>query len=250
MSRKKQLSLSGDERIGQQVEDELSSSSSSSDSSSEEVREPKRTKMTQQTVPQGRARIAASQRLEIIAKKMQGIEDPQFKCIQNTRTKSWVVRKRKFPLDQTPKVDAHSGKVPNSPLVPVVPETPSHSSNEVPVSWLNMQATVNDSLQKTIEKLSANYDKLSEKYVEGKKRPKKETKTEKPAHKPKTPVPDDADEEDRRLTETLRSEYFRQLELLKAEAHQPAAVAPAQRPAPPPRKQYGKYPNRVSIFSY
>jgi hypothetical protein len=81
-----------------------------------------------------------------------------------------------------------------------------------------MQATVNDSIQKTIEKLSANYDRLSEKYVEGKKRPKKPKKEKvlsPVGSKVKAPVreEDEEDEEDRRLTQALKDEYYRQLAL-------------------------------------
>jgi hypothetical protein len=254
MSHRKHVSLSDDERIGQEAEDELSSSSSDSSSDDEPRRKPR--SKGKKTV---NARIPSSRRLDIIAKKMSGIEDPEFNCIQNVRTKSWVVRRRKFPLDQTPRVTKQSGTLPPAQVeAPVQPQTqvPVHPPNDIAVSWLNQQASVNDSFKRDLEQLAQNYARLADKYEEKKKKPKKEKvkevkevkkdKKEKKDKKHKK-IDDDDDEADRELTRQLRAEYNRQLQMAM---EQPPQRPQPQREAPSPRKRYGKYPARISIGSY
>jgi hypothetical protein len=105
-------------------------------------------------------RIPPARRMEIIQKKQSGIDDPEFSCVQ-TAGGGWRVAKRKFPLDQTPKI-----------------EKSSPPGGDVHVTWMNMQQSVNDSLKGELAQLREKYDKLSGKYEE-KKTKKGEKKMEK-----------------------------------------------------------------------
>jgi hypothetical protein len=179
---------------------------------------------------------------------MQGIEDPEFNCVQNAHTKSWVVRRRKFPIDQTPRVNKQSGTLPPAPVeTPSQPQVqvPVHPPNDIAVSWLNQQATVNDSLKRDLEQLSQNYARLADKYEEKKKKVKKEKVKE--VKKEKKPKKKEDDEDDKELMRQLRAEYDRQMRLAM---EQPPPRPQPERQAPPPRKPYGKYPARISIASY
>jgi hypothetical protein len=86
-------SSDSDERIGRKVEEELSSDDDVTN------------KAQKKSTAKPRNRLAISRRTEIIQNKMRGIDDPEFCCTQNLKTKSWIVRKRKFPLDQTARHD-------------------------------------------------------------------------------------------------------------------------------------------------
>jgi hypothetical protein len=146
------------------------SSSEESDSSSEEVPKKKRRPAVV------RIRLAPSRRTEVIQKKIQGIEDPEYSCSHNVATNTYTVRKRKFPLDQSPKLQEPIPKPEPTPVPEPVKEPPKPDLN---MTWINMQATVNDSLKKELVSLSQKYDKLSSKYETKKKeKPVKSDRTE------------------------------------------------------------------------
>jgi hypothetical protein len=104
--------------------------------------------------------------MEIVQKKQSGIDDPEYSCVQ-TAGGGWRVAKRKFPLDQTPKI-----------------EKTSPPGSDVHLTWMNMQQSVNDSLKGELAQLRDKYDKLSGKYEE-KKTKKGEKKMEKKVVKKK-----------------------------------------------------------------
>jgi hypothetical protein len=117
-----------------------------------------------------------SRRNEIIQNKMRGIDDPEFSAVQNLSTQTWTVRKRKFPLDQSPKYreDPILVTQPAHPAPAPAPAPPP--KDDLHLSWINMQSQVNDSLKKELGHLAKKYDKLSSKYEEKKtaKKPPKE----------------------------------------------------------------------------
>jgi hypothetical protein len=218
-----------DEKIGRQVDDELSSDSSSSS-------EPKPKRKAVKKPP---TRIPAGKRTDIIAKKMQGIEDPEFTCTQNPGKKTWSVKRRRFPLDQTPQVNAQVGSLP-SPLAPVTPVAPvAHPapSADMNVTWLNNQTVVNDSLKRTLEELSGKYEKLASKYEEKKKKVKKVKKAK------------------AQMTEQEQEELLRDYTIWLREEDRKAALAKSgtrQQSAPQANPaRVGRYPQaRPSIFNY
>jgi uncharacterized protein YdcH (DUF465 family) len=244
MSGKRHVTLSDDERIGAEVEAELSSDSYYSD----EPKPPKK-KQKKQPPPSTRSRIPSSRRLEVISKKIQGVEDPEFSCVQNASKKSWVVRRRKFPLDQTPKIEAQSGTVP--PPQPVQQPEPPHQAPQQTnsnVSWLNQQPAGNDDLRRDLKMLADKFDRMADKYEEQKKKIKK-------AKAKKQPSPSQQQEEDEidpaELAE-LKSRYKAYLKEQEEEARRPPP-APQQPPAKPVRPQPARYTpsrGRVSIFDF
>jgi hypothetical protein len=118
---------------------------------------------------------------------MRGIDDPEFCCTQNLKTKSWVVRKRKFPLDQTIR---HEQPLPfKAEVVAPVPEVKEEPPKEpkkddLELSWANMPASKSDGLAKQLAELSSKFDQMAEKYEEKKKakalkaKPKREIEPE------------------------------------------------------------------------
>jgi hypothetical protein len=173
-------SSDSDERIGRKVEEELSSSSE------DDVRnKPKKTKKP-------RNRLPVSRRTEIIQNKQRGIDDPEFCCTQNPKTKTWIVRKRKFPLDQTIRhqepISIVKKEVVEEKKEPVKEVVKEPVKEDLQLSWANMQASANDTLTKQLIELSGKFDKLAGKYEEKKKakaikqkkpKPKKEVKPKK-----------------------------------------------------------------------
>jgi hypothetical protein len=120
---------------------------------------------------------------------MRGIDDPEFCCTQNVKNKSWTVRRRKFPLDQTQRHDAPITPAPKPEVAPVPekPEAPADvKKDNLELSWANMQASANDGLSKQLAELSAKFEKISEKYEEAKK---EKAKPKKPKPKVKLPPP-------------------------------------------------------------
>jgi hypothetical protein len=112
-----------------------------------------------------RVKLSQSRRLEIIANKRNGIDDPEYSAIQNPATGSWRVCKRKEFLSPTSKIEASSP--PNQ---------------DIHLTWMNMQASVNESIGNELERLSKKYDKISAKYQEKKekKQPKEEPEEQRP----------------------------------------------------------------------
>jgi hypothetical protein len=108
-----------------------------------------------------RVKLSQSRRLEIITNKRNGIEDPEYSAVQNPDTGAWRVSKRKQFLSPTAKV-----------------ESTSPPGQDIHLTWMNMQASVNESLGNELERLSHKYEKLSHKYqdTKEKKKPKPESK--------------------------------------------------------------------------
>jgi hypothetical protein len=172
-----------------------SSSSSSSDSEEEYLPPPKpkaktvseALKKVEPPVPRTQAKLAAARRLEIITNKEKGIEDPEYSCTKSAAGR-WIVRKRKFPIDQSPHLDVTAGQrpLPTPAPPPQGPEPPKAKKADFQLSWINMQSQVNDSLKRDLEVLSERYDKLAQK-EEKRKREKK--MTEKPIPRPMPSLP-------------------------------------------------------------
>jgi hypothetical protein len=131
-----------------------------------------------------RDRLPISRRTEIIQNKMRGIDDPEFCCTQNLKTKSWVVRKRKFPLDQTIRRDTPITKAEVKIEAPVEVPVEEKKKDDLQLEWANMKASKNDGLAKQLAELSSKFDQMAEKYEEKKKskalkaKPKEEPKVE------------------------------------------------------------------------
>jgi hypothetical protein len=166
-------SSDSDERVGRAVEEDLSSSDDNS------ILDKKK-----KTPAKPRVRLPISRRSEIIDKRKRGIDDPEFSCTQNPKTKTWIVRKRKFPLDQTIRHDEPIA--PKEPVKEVEPpkEAPKEKK-DLELSWANMQATTSDALTKQLTELSEKFDKLSEKYEEKKKAKSRVARLVKKLQKPK-----------------------------------------------------------------
>jgi hypothetical protein len=174
----------------------ISSSSSSSDSSSDEeyVPPPKPKaktvkevlKKVEPPVPRTQGKLAAAKRLEIITNKEKGMEDPDYACTKSA-TGRWNVRKRKFPIDQSPHLDVTAGQRPlPTPAPKAVEDGPPRAKKaDFQLSWINMQEQVNDSLKRDLELLSERYDKLAQK----EEKRKKEKKAEKPIPRPMPSFP-------------------------------------------------------------
>jgi outer membrane murein-binding lipoprotein Lpp len=177
--RPQSTSSDDDERIGRKVEDELTSSDSDTDKKTITNTKPK-------AVKKPRDRLPISRRTEIIQNKQRGIDDPEYCCTQNPKTKSWTVRKRKFPLDQTLRHDTPLQLVPPKKEEPVVeaPVVEEKKKDDLELTWANTQAR-NDKLADLITELSAKFDKLDEKREKAKERARlAKLKAKKEAPKP------------------------------------------------------------------
>jgi hypothetical protein len=168
---------------------------------------------------------------------MRGIDDPEFCCTQNLKTKSWIVRKRKFPLDQTVR---HEQPLPlkSEPIVveEKKEEPPKEPKKEdLELSWANMAASKNDGLTKQLAELSSKFDQLAEKYEE-----KKKAKAIKAKPKKEPPVKPNKLEE---------YEYY-------SDDEPPYPLPPQGRPAtaprqtPPPMQQQRQLPQRLPMGKY
>jgi hypothetical protein len=215
-------SSDSDERIGRKVEEELSSSSE------DDVRnKPQKKKATIKP----RNRLPISRRTEIIQNKMRGIDDPEFCCTQNPKNKSWTVRRRKFPLDQTIRHEAPI-EVKKEVVVEEKKEPVKEEKKEdLELSWANMQASHNDGLAKQLAELSSKFDKISEKYEE-KKKAKAKPKPPKPKPKPQP--------------KETEYEYYSDDE----PAPPPPRPATAPRQTPPPMAQQRQLPQRLPVGVY
>jgi hypothetical protein len=157
-----------------------SSSDDSSDSSEDISPPPKKKKAPAEKKPPAekapQIRLATGKRLEIISMKERGIEDPEYSCSKTT-TGKWIVKRRKMPLDQSPHLDTTAGtmKIPDLQRVPTkeIPkeEIPQEKpkKDDLQLSWINMQATVNDSLKRDLVSLSEKYERLAQKEERRKK---------------------------------------------------------------------------------
>jgi hypothetical protein len=160
-------------------------SSDSSDSSSDEpppkrrvrkVVEPKKSDPKEPKTSAPRVRLPQAKRMQVIQDKEKGIEDPEYSCSKSS-TGRWTVKRRKMPIDQSPHLDTTAG-TPQLPLKVAV-KLPEEAPKEVPqekpkkedlqISWINMQATVNDSLKRDLQTLSAKYERLAQKEEKRKK---------------------------------------------------------------------------------
>jgi hypothetical protein len=99
-----------------------------------------------------RVKLSQSKRLEVIANKRNGIEDPEYSAVQNPTTGSWRVSKRKTLLAPTTKVEATSAP-------------PGH---DILVTWMNMQQNQNEELKDELKRLGRKYEKIASKYEEKK----------------------------------------------------------------------------------
>jgi hypothetical protein len=97
------------------------------------------------------SRLSQTRRLQIIADKRQGLEDPEYEAVQNPRTGTWRVTKRKTLYSPAAKVEANS------------PPAPQH---DILVTWMNMQQSENEGLKAEMRKLGKKYEKLATKYEE------------------------------------------------------------------------------------
>jgi hypothetical protein len=122
-------------------------------------------------------RLAAEKRQAVIALKEKGIEDPEYRATKSAAGR-WTVKKRKFPIDQSPDLDRTAGapggaapigaptpapkqaaKVLEASPAPIAPQ----KKDSLDLNWINMQATVNDSLKRDLESLSEKYERLAQK---------------------------------------------------------------------------------------
>jgi hypothetical protein len=134
-------------------------------------------------------RLATDKRLAVIALKERGIEDPEYRATKSAAGR-WTVKKRKVPIDQSPDLDRTAGH----PTLPPVkapapepaPEPEVHKKDSLDLNWINMQATVNDSLKRDLETLSEKYEKLAQK-EEKRKRLKAKMTPPPPQSRPMTP---------------------------------------------------------------
>jgi hypothetical protein len=145
-------------------------------------------------------RLASDKRKEIISLKERGIEDPEYQATRSAAGR-WTVKKRKIPIDQSPHLNTDAGTPPFPPRaqapapVSVPASGGSHGPEPAPppkkdnldLNWINMQATVNDSLKRDLELLSERYEKLAQK--EEKRNKAKEKIVAKPAPPPPQPKP-------------------------------------------------------------
>jgi hypothetical protein len=222
-----------DERIGRKVEEELSS-----DDDDIEDKPKKKAPVRK------RIRLPLSRRTEIIQNKQRGYDDPEYCCTQNPKTKTWIVRKRKFPLDQTHRHDEPLSLKEEAPVEEEVKEpVKEEKKDDLQLSWANMQASKNDGLTKQLTELSAKFDLLAEKY-EKKKKAKAMKAKPKEAPKPKFVATPDNDE----------YEYYSEDEPPPPPPEtrgRPATVSkqiPRQVPPPPQKLPVGIY-RRASPFS-
>jgi hypothetical protein len=143
-------------------------------------------------------RIPEDKRQEIIALKERGIDDPEYQATRSAKGR-WTVKKRKIPIDQSPHLNTDAGTPPmpvqvrpifgvardSEPVPTKDPEEPKKDNLEL--SWINMQATVNDSLKRDLELLSEKYEKLAQK--EEKRKKAKAKMAPQPAPPPSQPRP-------------------------------------------------------------
>jgi hypothetical protein len=127
-------------------------------------------------------RLGNDKRLEIISLKERGIEDPEYQATRSAAGR-WTVKKRKFPLDQSPRIDntmqapatrvtpvfSQPAPAPSVPEPVAPPPQPAPKKDNLDLNWINTQAMVNDSLKKDLELLSDKYDKLAQKEEKRKK---------------------------------------------------------------------------------
>jgi outer membrane murein-binding lipoprotein Lpp len=175
-------SSDSDERVGRAVEEDLSSS----DDNSILDKKPAKKKVP---VIRPRVRLPISRRSEIIDKRKRGIDDHEYSCVQNPKTKTWIVRKRNFPLDQTIR---HETPIPltKEPVKEVEAPKEVPKKDDLELSYANSQAG-SDKLTKQLDELSAKFDRLSEKYEAKKKAKSKVAKLAKKVAKqvkPATPI--------------------------------------------------------------
>jgi hypothetical protein len=158
------------------VEEEMSSSSSSDDIIPKTTDKKKVKSVPAPEAPKrARVRIPANRRLEVIQNKTNGIEDPEYEATR--RGTSWVVTRRKMPLDQTAKMQSPilPKKKPERPPPPPPPEPVKKKEENLHLSWANEQASITNSLKKDLTSLSEKYDELAQKYEKHKaKKQKKE----------------------------------------------------------------------------
>jgi hypothetical protein len=163
--------------------DGTSSSTDSDTESAEEV--PKKVRQPAKTQP--RIRLPTGKRLEIISAKERGIEDPEYQASKSA-TGKWIVKKRKFPIDQSPRLDTTAGtpalKIEEKNVQEVVEIVPEKKKDDLQLSWINMQATVNDSLKRDLKALSEKYERLAQKEEKRKKETKLVGKTVAPKSAP------------------------------------------------------------------
>jgi hypothetical protein len=127
-------------------------------------------------------RLPNDKRQEIISLKERGIEDPEYQATRSPAGR-WTVKKRKFPLDQSPHLDTTAGTAPirvtpgafrapppeAAPAPAPPPPAPEPKKDNLDLNWINMQTHVNDSLKRDLELLSEKYDKLAQKEEKRKK---------------------------------------------------------------------------------
>jgi hypothetical protein len=136
-------------------------------------------------------RLASDKRAEIIKLKERGIEDPEYQATRSAAGR-WTVKRRKIPIDQSPHLDTDAGTRPLPPKATKPPEPepapePAPKKDNLELSWINMQATVNDSLKRDLEALSERYEKLAQK--EEKRKKAKAKMAAQPAPPPPQPKP-------------------------------------------------------------
>jgi hypothetical protein len=232
--RKPEPDSSDDERIGKELELEMTSSSSSEELRKLAKEATKKTakKPAEEKPKKPRNRIPQGRRMEVIQRAIEGKQDPEYSA--SKKGTSWVVRRRELPLDQTARLEAPIAP-PKKP-VEKVEEEPPKKQDELHLSYVNQQASINSKLSKDLEALSEKYDYLAEKYERHKR---KKDDVRKYEAELKQLMTDEAKKEE--LRQEIRKTY-----------HEP----PRGQPEPPPRPQTpsklpaGKYARAkpLSIF--
>jgi hypothetical protein len=174
--------------------DDSSSSSSSSDSEPPPKKRKAREPVEKAVKAPARSRLPQAKRMQVIELFQKGHQDPEYSC-NKSATGRYIVKRRKMPIDQSPHLDVTAGQSPmkipelqraqTAPIVEPVEEKPK--KEDLQLSWINMQATVNDSLKRDLESLSEKYERLAQKEERRKKeKAKAKAKVQPPQ---KTPVP-------------------------------------------------------------
>jgi hypothetical protein len=235
--RSRYVSSDSDSEVGRRMDS--SYSDSDSDTRDRRSRPKKAPKKKPEKAPQEKkpkapvTRIPTARRMEIIQKKQRGIDDPEYSCVQNANG-SWRVSRRKFPLDQTPKI-----------------EQTSPPSSDVHVTWMNMQQSVNDSLKGELAQLREKYEKISSKYEEGKKDKKAPGKKKAPKKAAKAPGKKKAPPKREKASDSYS--YYSESDNSDTPPPPPPPPQPRYSPPPqaPPRRQVGRYQrSRIDVRDF
>jgi hypothetical protein len=100
-------------------------------------------------------KLTKVRRAELIAKFKQGIQDPEYEVMQKENNTFRVAKRKTF----------------YTPSASVEAVSTGGKTNEIPITWMNMQETMNQSLLKEVKHLRKKFEKISDKYEEKKSQP-------------------------------------------------------------------------------